>query len=215
MQDKLIADFKRNMKDKMGIDLAKVEITRKSESSYIAEFKDRRVPYLSLYTLGDSYEKIIGYPERMGLVSEDARIEIISIWMNSIDPNETRINELYDPYMYVGVERFEMKCYWDYAINMKDEVQRVIVEKLKKAPRSIYSSSTPGLNIVYETEDYNQLNVNVYKYELSREIRKLAKKYVDEKFGSDDIGEIECILKVNFWHPGMPNYNGYGLARQD
>lgn len=210
----MIDNFIRNMKDKMDISLAKAEIIKKNESSYTGKHSNRRVPYLSLYTLGDSYDRIIGYPERMGLVSEDARRDIYFIWMNSIDPNDIHINEYFDPDMYIGVMRYEMECYWDYAINMKEEVKQVILQTLGIAPRKIYSSSAPSVNIVFETEDYNQHIVSAYEDTIRQKIRRLAKKYVDEKYGGAGL-DIDCILNVNFWHPEMPNYNGYFLARQD
>ena len=214
MDNHLIDIFISGMKNKMDISLAKTEITRKSESSFLGEHTKRRVPYLKLYTLGDSYERIIGYPERMGLVSEEARKDIISIWMNSIDPNDTKINEYYDTDMYIGVVRYETKCYWDYAINKKDEARQIIIQTLGIEPSKIYSSSTPALNIVFKTEDYERHIVNAYEDIIRQKIQRFAKKYVNDKYGGADL-DIECTLKVNFWHPEMPNYNGYGLARQD
>lgn len=203
-------DFKEEIKKKLNINVALTVITLRSDSYFVVG-KSQKVPYLKLYTLKDSYEKIIGNPERMGLCSEEQKLKIMEIWYSICLKYNLNLDEYYDSKMYVGAERFETMCFSAFAYTQKEIVQDYLLKTLQTKPRDIFASSMPGVNIVYETADYERLNIEEKQEELSEKIKELAIDYVHE------IAPIvtECNLKVTFYHPKMENYNGYGLARQD
>ena len=203
-------DFKEEIKKKLNIDAALTVIMLRSDS-YFAVGKSQKVPYLKLYTLKDSYEQIIGNPERMGLCSEEQKRKIAEIWHFICVKHNLNLDEYYDPKMYVGAERFETMCFSAFAYTQKESVRDYLLKTLQTKPSDIFACSMPGVNIVYETADYERLNLAKKQEELSKKIKELAIEYVHE------IAPIvtECNLKVTFYHPKMENYNGYGLARQD
>lgn len=203
-------DFKEEIKKKFNIDVALTVITLRSDSCFVVG-KSQKVPYLKLYTLKDSYEQIIGNPERMGLCSEEQKRKIAEIWHSICVKHSLNLDEYYDSKMYVGAERFETMCFSAFAYTQKEIVCYNLLETLQTKPRDIFASSMPGVNIVYETADYERLNLEEKTEELSEKIKELAINYVH---GISPI-VTECNLKVTFYHPKMENYNGYGLARQD
>ncbi len=203
-------DFKKEIKKQLNIDVALTVITLRSDSCFVVG-KSQKVPYLKLYTLKDSYEQIMGNPERMGLCSEVQKAKISEIWYSICVKHNLNLDEYFDSKMYVGATRFETMCYSAFAYIQKEIVHDYLLKTLQTKPRDIFASSMPGVNIVYETEDYERLNIEEKTEELSEKIKELAINYVH---GISTI-VTECNLKVTFYHPKMENYNGYGLARQD
>jgi len=203
-------EFKEEIKQKLNVDVALTEITLRSDSCY-GVGKSQKVPYLRLYTLKDSYEQIIGNPERMGLCDEEQKRKIAEIWRFICVKHNLNLDEYYDSNMYVGAERFETMCFSAFAYTQKESVGDYLLKALQTKPRDIFASSMPGVNIVYETADYERLDLENKQEELSKKIKELAIEYVYK------IAPIvtECNLKVTFYHPKMKTYSGYGLARQD
>lgn len=203
-------DFRKEIKKKLNIDVPLTVIMLRSDSCF-AVGKSRKVPYLKLYTLNDSYEQIIGESERLGLCSEEQKRMIVEVWHFICVKHNLNLDEYYDSKMYVGAGRFETMCFSAFAYTQKERVSDYLLKTLQIKPRDIFASSMPGVNIVYETADYERLNLEKKQEELSKKIKGLAIEYVHE------IAPIvtECNLEVTFYHPKMENYNGYGLARQD
>lgn len=209
--EKIKENFISSLKKKLDLKIADIKVMSLDESCFIAPESDKKVPYLKLNALSDSYDRIIGTPERMGLVSSKMRKEILLIWSETLYTDPGLKKAFFDPDMYIGTDRYETVCYSQFAYDHKNDVNAYLTEKLKKFPRSIYASKNPGINIVYETDDYDMLGIDEIKDELINDIIKMAKDSIREKLGC----EIECSLSVKFWHPAMEGYNGYGLARQD
>lgn len=203
-------DFKKELKNNLNIDVALTEIMLRSDSCFRVNGGES-VPYLTIYTLGDSYEQMIGMPEHMGLCDEKAKSKIIQIWRSVCIKYGLRLAEYYDSRMYVGITRFETLCFSSFAYTKKEVVQEFLLHTLHIKPRNIYASSMPGINIVYETKDYKQLNIGEKQVWLANEIKELAIKYVSEYTPMVK----ECNLRITFYHPEMKTYNAYGLARQD
>ena len=210
----LLMDFSNvfitSMKDKLNIDVADATVLKRTDS-YFAADNGKRVPCLKIMTKGNSYERLIGHPERMGLIDDSLREKVLEIYRESLDENDLEYSDYYDSMMYIEVSRYEKICYSDYAYNHKDEVEHYLKILIGKTPKSIYASSVPGLNIVYETEDYLSLKLEDRKDEIQGKIRNMADAFVEGKYGPG----IKMDFKVTFWHPQMPGYNGYGLTRQD
>ena len=211
ISDRLKASFISKLKEKLDLNIADIEVMNLKESCFIAPKSDKKVPYLKLFAVSDSYERIIGEPERMGLVNKKVRSDILSLWSDCVMDCHEEENGFFDDQMYIGVNRYETVCYARFAYDHKNEVNSYLVKRLNKAPRDIYASSAPGINIVYETNDYNDLGIENIKDELISNIIKMAKDSVRASIGCD----VECSLSVKFWHPKMEGYHGYYLARQD
>ena len=96
-------------------------------------------------------------------------------------------------------------------LDKKEDVNRYLIQRLKTGPKKIYAESSPGINIIYESDDYNRLNIDSLKDELKAHIIEMAKESIERSCGQG----IECNLNVKFWHPLMKGYNGYWLARED
>lgn len=206
----LFEEMKRELQQKLNISVALVVVTLRSDSSFIVSPR-RRVPYLRLHTLKDSYKKIIGMPERMGLCSEEQRTGILECWKSVCIKYNVNLEEYYDPDMYVGVECFETRCFANFAYSQKEMVRNYLVRALGVQPKEVLASSLPGINIVYETVDYLRLGLDKKKDTLSEKIQEMALQYVREIVPM----VTECKLKITFYHPMMKEYNGYGMRRQD
>jgi len=206
----LFEDMKRELQQKLNISVALVVVTLRSDSSYAVE-GGKRVPYLRLHTLNDTYKRIIGMPERMGLCSEEQRMGILECWKSVCIKYNVNLEEYYDPDMYVGVECFETRCFANFAYSQKEMVENYLVRALGVQPKEVLASSLPGINIVYETVDYLRLGLDKKKETLSEKIQEMALQYVREIVPM----VTECKLKITFYHPMMKEYNGYGLRRQD
>ena len=211
LPDHIKENFISSLRQKLDLNIADIKVRSLSESCFIAPDSAKKVPYLKLRALSDSYDRIIGTPERMGLVNKEIRSDILMLWSKTLETDPELKEDFYDPDMYIGADRYETVCYSQFAYESKDDVNTYLTDKLKKSPRGIFASSSPGINIVYETDDYHMLGIDDIKDELVNDIIKMARDSVRKKFGC----EIECNLCVKFWHPAMENYNGYGLARQD
>ncbi len=52
---------------------------------------------------------------------------------------------------------------------------------------------------------------NIFFQPLKEHIKKLAAEFIQKQYGP----EITCTLSVNIMHPGMKEYHGYFLSRED
>ncbi len=147
----------------------------------------------------------------MGLCSEEQRMGILECWKSVCIKYNVNLEEYYDPDMYVGVERFETRCFANFAYSQKEMVRNYLVRALGVQPKEVLASSLPGINVVYETVDYLRLGLDKKKETLSEKIQEMALQYVREIVPM----VTECNLKITFYHPMMKEYNGYGLRRQD
>jgi len=98
-----------------------------------------------------------------------------------------------------------------FAREQKTQIGRYLYKTLRREPWMIYASSSPGVNIIYETEDYKELKIEERREKLSEDICRMAAEYVKEQYGED----IPCLLSVRFYHPEQKGFNGYGLSRED
>lgn len=138
--------------------------------------------------------------------------KILPLWREYLVAKGADLEACYDTKMYIGASYFDKHCYADFAYGQKDKVQDYLRNTLGTQPRNVYASSKPGVNIVYETEDYERMNLgDADKSDKVRNaITDMARTYVEDKFGP-----IEFHFDVAIWHPKMQGYNGYGLARED
>lgn len=198
----------------IGMQVCCVELMRRSISCFAindARGRITRVPYLKLYTMGNTFHRIAAEPVSIGLVSDKARAEVLSIWREVISEYGLEENEFYRAKMYVGVKSSEAYVYEYYARYCKDEIRSVIAQIISKLPDKIYASSTPSINILYSEKDYCALNIDELKNIAIQKIRNAANERIKEMTGCD----IYNTLEIYFWHPAMKGYNGYGLSRED
>ena len=211
ISDSLKQSFINSLKTDLDLNIADIQVMSVKESCFVAEKSDKPVPYLELFALSDSYDRIIGEPERMGLIDTHARSGILSIWSDLLDDSLEEKEMFFDEDMYIGAGRYETLCYKSFAYDKKEDVNRYLIQRLKTGPKKIYAESSPGINIIYESDDYNRLNIDLLKDELKAHIIEMAKESIERSCGQG----IECNLTVKFWHPLMKGYNGYWLARED
>ena len=211
ISDTLKQSFISSLREELDLNIADIQVMSVKESCFIAENSDKKVPYLKLLAVSDSYDRIIGKPERMGLIDTGARSRILSLWSDSLNSSPKEKELFCNEMMYIGVGRYETFCYRSFAYDKKEDVNRYLISRLKKGPKNIYANSLPGINIVYETDDYISLGIDKIKDELESHIIEMAEESIERSCGQ----RIECNLTVRFLHPLMEGYNGYGLARQD
>lgn len=202
------------LKEKFGIDAAEVVLLDRSKSCFAystLKGKTSKVPYLSIVAYDRSYEEIIE-TKNSGLVNDKYYRPIRDAFREYAESENMNIEECYDRKMYIGTSNYDDRCYKEFAYKQKDIVRSYLETKLGKAPYKIYASSMPSVNIVYETKDYNDLNLcdEALSRTVCTEIMSLATRFVESKYG-----RLVCHFHVNIFHPGMDNYNGYGLARED
>ena len=200
------------IKNELGIKLHHIKIMRRSNSMYAVKTKDshRRVPYFDMYVYASSYDSVIGEYRNMGLASKEIAGKIID-FIGKLDATGFDREECYDPEMYVGVHCWDWFCYCDYVYGNKPEIEKLIFEILPVEAR-VYSASLPGVNIVYETEDYVNYKIEEYEERIKAAIIKAADEFVLDKYSESLSNEG---FYVGIWHPKKNGYNGYGIARQD
>ena len=120
------------------------------------------------------------------------------------------IDDCYDSKMYIGISSFDNSCFAEFAKTQKARVEEYFVNRFGVRPKKIYSSSLPGITVVYEMSDYKSLELADKTSDIQKDIIEIAKDYVDRKYGP-----LMCRLNVSIMHPKMDNYNSYGLSRED
>ena len=69
--------FINSLKTDLDLNIADIQVMSVKESCFVADKSDKRVPYLKLFTISDSYDRIIGEPERMGLIDTHAKRNVL------------------------------------------------------------------------------------------------------------------------------------------
>ena len=206
--------FKSRAKEK-GIEICAVLLTKVKDSCYAVRrgtFTER-VPYFKIYVRGEElYDKLKSEHPNDGLVNNETEILLKDLWLSVCKEKNMELEQIYDPKMYVGVSRVEEMLYTYFARNYKLQILDIIKSIIGCAPRSLYASSLPGINIVFQEDIYERYKVAEKEKKLVEKIEALAFKTV--KAITDGV-EVDCVLQVKCWHPKMQGYNGYGLARED
>ena len=208
-----VNDFIPWLRDRLGIEAVDANVLERRNSCFGRDKKGEtvKVPYLRINARGESYRKIIE-SERMGLVNDGYFAKILPLWREYLEAKGADLEEFYDTHMYIGASYYDKLCYADFAYGQKAKVQEYLRNTLGTAPRSVYASSMPGVNVVYETADFERMNLtDSNKYDkIKNGIIAMAREYVEGKFGT-----VEFHFDAKIWHPKMKGYNGYGLARED
>lgn len=200
---------------KHGITICAVKILIRRDSCFAvgSKMQHRLVPYLKVITNGEkNYERLKSSHPNTGLVKDEAAAVIRQLWHDICVEMSLNLEQLYDEDMYIGVVQAEEIFYTYYARNCKQQVGAIVRNIIGCMPRDIYASSMPGVNLVFETADYQRFQVELKTKKLEEKIRESAKIVVQGLTGGV---EVPCTLQVCCYHPGMPTYNGYGLARED
>ena len=200
-------DFIPVLEKELGIKAESVEIMLRSCSCFADG--NKIVPYLSIRVIGEIYYDLVTSPNQ-GLAKEEYFLKIRTLWREYVEAKGYDKNDYYDSKLYIGISSYDNKCFEDFAKNQKDAVERYLVNAYGVSPRKVYSSSMPGLIIVYETADYERLGLQEKTPAIQNAIIGLAKEYVTQKYGS-----LMCRLNVTVKHPDMTDYNGYFLSRED
>lgn len=206
--------FKSKAKDK-GFEICMVQITMLKDSCYAVKRGDfhERVPYLRIYVNGEeNFEKVRKENINQGLVNKESEIILRDLWLEVCKEKNLDMKQVYDPQMYVGVGRVEETLYTYFARKYKPQIQTIIENIIGCAPRDLFASSMPGINIVFEQETYERYQVAAKEKVLEEKLKDLAIKTV--KAITNGM-EVKGNLHVKCWHPKMQGYSGYGLARED
>lgn len=205
----------RLLQEAQGITILGIEVTPRSES-IIHVSRDgghMKIPCLSLLLGEDDYSRLqsAGAIAFNGVLQANFRTAVLSAWQQTVRETKLPAAEYYDDDMQLTALNLHRQYYEAFARSRKEQVRQYLINALGKAPRNIYASSLPALNIVYETADYGALGIENRKSKLEEDICALAAEYVRNQYGPD----IPCPFSVKIWHPGMEGYNGYGMARED
>ncbi len=209
-------DFKRMLSDE-GINVIGVTIDPASNSHFVTRIDGSlvNIPVLGLYAVGEDAYCLMSSTRDISCIPDDIHIEQINtIWWDCCERNCVDLSEYCGAGAYISVKLTEGVLY-NHAIRTAEcraEVADAVFRISRKHPRRVYCSSAPSYNIVMEMEDYLSANIDAKTDDLTSEIRKIAERHV----GSMSRGySLDNCLSVNFYHPKMPEYNGYGLARED
>ena len=207
--------FKAALADE-GIHIIGVTVCPASESHFVQSVGDKRVriPVLSLYALGENAERLMRVKRDIsGILDPSYKEQVLDIWRRVCIDNGVDTEQYCGIGAYVSVGRVEgIIC--NNVIRSSEcisAVEKAVVSLCGKRPRNVYCSSLPSYNIVFTAEDYISAGIDSKKDILSEKIRSIILPHFREICTYD----VDMPLSVSFWHPEMPNYNGYGLARQD
>lgn len=199
-----ITEYIRNI---LGIRIRDFRIIPESESRYCVEEGDtfRRVSYLEMDVYESSYEEVAEKHGSLNLVKKEIADKIVD-FIGKLDEKD------YDPQMYIFVRSWDRVCYCDFVYNHKPEIEECVHAILPVKPRGIYASMAPGVNIVYETGDYEKNRINEYEERIKTAILQAADRFVSEKYKEKPDNKV---LYIGIWNPDMKGYDGYGISRQD
>ncbi len=209
-------DFKTALAEG-GINILGVRACPVSESNFCTNKNGAhvKIPTLGLFAIGEDAARLItrkydvshpiapGYEQR-----------VMDIWRRVCIRHNVDTEQYCGVGPYISVVTVEhLMC--DYVLRRKeciDKVRQYLERQCSRPVRNIYCSSIPAYNIVFTTEDYAANHIEERKEQLAAEIRSLILPHFREACRGM---VLPYLLEVHFWHPAMPNYNGYGLARQD
>ena len=172
------------------------DIVVKREGTYVS------IPLLYLMTGEDEYNRFR---------QEGYSNITLPAWREAVRETGLPFDDYYDNEMHIGADNVHREYYEMFAREQKTQIGRYLYKTLRREPWMIYASSSPGVNIIYETEDYKELKIEERREKLSEDICRMAAEYVKEQYGED----IPCLLSVRFYHPEQKGFNGYGLSRED
>ena len=132
------------------------------------------------------------------------------MWREYVEAKGYDKKDYYDSKLYIGISSYDNWCFADFAKTQKDAVEKYLIKTFGVIPRKVYSSSMPGMTVVFETADYERLGIKDKTPEIQSVIIELAKEYVTQKYCP-----MMCRFNVTVTHPDMSDYNGYFLARED
>ncbi len=200
-----------------GINIIGVTVRPISESHFVTRVDGQlvKIPSMSIYAIGEESARLVtkqcdfSHP-----VADEHKQQICDIWRRVCLQHGVDTEQYCGVDMHISVVIVEhLLC--DHVLRRKEcvaEVERLLARRCIRPVKSIYCSSSPAYNIVFTAENYLANDIENRKEQLSAEIRSLIlPHFIEACHGM----ELPFMLKINFWHPEMPNYNGYGLARQD
>lgn len=209
-------DFKCSL---AAVDIAVVGITvcPASESRFAARVKGKliKIPSMSLYAKADEALKLLKVKHDIsGVLEEHFKPTVMAIWRDVCIRYNVDTDEYCGDDIHISVGVIEGIIYNNTIRdnNCREEVANAVFRISGRHPKHVYCSSLPSYNIVMETVDYYAADIADRKDIMTAEIRRIAEKHVTEKYQGV---HLENPLDVRFYHPEMPTYNGYGLARQD
>ncbi len=210
LEDKIL-DYVKNT---LCFEIKQVKFVSRSRSNYAVKYNEsfKAVPYCCLFMHESSYRKITIPPSvAPGLINKDYSQQITDYLGKVSQETDLDISEYYDKEMYIGACSFERSCYMDFAYSQKAAVKKLVKKVSLSTPKDVLASSYPGLNIIFDTEEYKKGQISLFERKIIEEIKHLAKKYVLEKYDCS----CKTILRVKIWTPDMKGYNAYSLYRED
>lgn len=203
----LIDSFITRVKKELGFDIKYVRIVQRKDSHSLENREYGVVPYLNLFPVRETCEKLWDGPHNTDYSKMDG---IKTIWRECVEQSEVIKSEYYDKKMHFTIQCFENMCYESYARYHKYEVENYFLRRFKLRPKAILASSVPSLNIVFETEDYERLDLAHFESSIQKDIKAMADRCVESHYG-----HLDCDFKVNIYHPKKAGYSSYGMYRED
>ncbi len=208
-------DFKRSLSAE-GFDICGVTVRPVSESHFATRVNGElvKIPAMGLYAIGGAAYRLLKVKHGIsGVIDESYKEQIYRVWRDCCLRHGADIAEYCGIDMHISVASAEGVVY-DNVIRRKEcreEVADTVFRLSGVRPGNVYCSSQPSYNIVFEKEHYFAFDIENKKELIAAEIRAVVAHYVTSSYSKP----LPEPLFVNFWHPQMPTYNGYGLARQD
>ena len=197
------------LEEKLGIRVSSVELIKRSNSCFSNSTGKKMLPYLRISVIGEMYYDLVTNPGQ-GLLKDRYFAKVRDLWREYLESSGSDKDECYDSKMYIGISSFDNSCYAEFAKTEKGRVEEYLVGCFGIKPKKIYSSSLPGITVVFETSDYMRLELADKTADIQKDIIEIAEDFVGRKYGP-----LMCRLNVSVMHPKMDNYNSYGLSRED
>lgn len=204
-----------------------IEMSEKTDDDYCEEFK-KRLKSLNINAL---VVMVISRQESMICIKENEEIkllpviiiyalndlckgkdkEIREIWYNICIDYNLELCNFYDEKIQINLLSFEITAFCHYSSIIKSEIKQFLNNKLNNKLLYIFSSSLPGINIVYRKKDYYKNNIDEIKNDLNNKINEI----IVNKLNILTNMNIKINTVVNFYHPNMDGYNSLGIYRED
>lgn len=208
-KDELLFEELKNQLAKKGMPCALINAINREDSSYAT--RRHKVPVLFLYAKNSEvYRRFIGEPPRMGLIKEDTAKEIRQIWLQLCGKYACNLESCYDENMYIFLNNIQETLCTHALRECKPDIWLFLAQRMHIPVYKVYVSSLPSCNVVFDSQTEYQQSVTLFK-EAEGGIRKIVYDHAERILHEN----MEDVLKICFWHPDMPEYNGYGLARED
>ena len=200
--------FVKRALEEYGYYVHHVEVADRDNSHFCVDTPNGRSKMVPTICIVFREETLVTIADDKGKIPGDIADSMRKLWQESTIPYGEIINrkKYCDSRMYVFTKSYERTCFYDFITNKKDDVNVFLKRRLGKAPYKIYTAHE-GMSIVYETNDFTSLGIESKAAALGKEISDMAVAYVKEKYYET----MEPLFYVRFCHPGMKDYNGYGL----